>query len=401
MNANRNYLSSAFIKLLLLIVPLFGFIISYMIAMSSDAHLFKIGEPTIWLAVFFLLSIIVLITTPRGRIGSNVNNSYVLFVVTILFLSFLQAPFVSVGSRYVYIGFLCYLSCYLSFKEITSFDPTLRGFPVLLWMLFALIIYVFISTRIQSLTGFGEEKVFSTAYIVLYLFPILMVLSNNRMRIIGTLIVLISLFFSNKRGAVVAGSISVISYFIINRLFISPKRNNRIWPIVSVVLGLCAVLIFFNYLIESSDLYIFNRLSSIADDEGSGRKEIWGYVIAGIQDSSPMELLFGHGLESVRAITFGSTAHNDYLEVLYDFGIIAFIIYISFISVLLGHAVKLIKNKSYLAPAFFSSVFLFIIPSLYSHIIIYPQYFLIFSMFWGIEMGLEGAKPFNNCRNPF
>ena len=209
------------------------------------------------------------------------------------------------------------------------------------------------------------------------------------MQILFAILILLVLLFSNKRGSLVAGGIAILIYFVVDFLFINSNKNNKIWRFslvaVVIVTGYSAIGSF----MESSDLFLLNRLTSIGEDEGSGRIDIWNGVVNGFSSSSSFELFFGHGLEATRVVTGGDTAHNDYMEILYDYGLLVFIVYLSFVFYLLKHSYYLIKVKSTLAPSYMASVLLFLIPSFYSHIVIYPQYFLLFCMYWGIEKSLE------------
>ena len=87
-------------------------------------------------------------------------------------------------------------------------------------------------------------------------------------------------------------------------------------------------------------------------------------------------------------------AHNDILELLYDFGIIGAVIYFLFILSLFKNAIRHRKDKlkKPLYAAFFSSLTFFVIISLsncviYSSMIISP-----FMLAFGIYMGLLQAR---------
>ena len=377
-----------------LCIPLFCFLISTMEAMTNNVNIniIRIGNSTIWLVAFLVTSIIVLNKNLHYKVSKKFNNAYIILVCYIMLMSLLYIPFDEVGSRQVYVGLICYLTCFLSFRNLSIQDKLQQGFTQFLWACLIILIFIFISSRTQLVSLFDEDIVLSSAYIILYLFPITMLFSDKKMKLIYAGLVLLLLFFSNKRGAVITGFVSVLSFFVVNMLFIQNKKGRKILPTVSVFIGLYVIYLLIYKLIESSDLFIVNRIALTLDDEGSGRVEIWKAVLSGFEGSSVFELLFGHGLESVRGITGGSTAHNDYLEILYDYGIIAFLIYISFIFILFTHSIQLIKNKSHLAPSFFSSFLLFSLPSFFSHIVIYPHYFLTFSMYWGVVVGLEESS---------
>ena len=54
----------------------------------------------------------------------------------------------------------------------------------------------------------------------------------------------------------------------------------------------------------------------------------------------------------------GNLAHNDYLNTLYDYGIIGVAVYVSFLLSMIKELLLLIKKKSEIAPAFTFSIVL-------------------------------------------
>ena len=103
-----------------------------------------------------------------------------------------------------------------------------------------------------------------------------------------------------------------------------------------------------------------------------------------ISSSNIIQLLFGHGYNSVLADNpLGFSAHNDFLEILYDFGVFAFLLYCALYFRIYRFCRKLVERKSKYAGAMLFSVCLLIINSMVSHIYIYPFYASIFALVWG------------------
>ena len=71
---------------------------------------------------------------------------------------------------------------------------------------------------------------------------------------------------------------------------------------------------------------VTNRFEAMNEDEGNGRLDIYSDVFVQYLDSDLFSQLFGHGYNMVSVVLKGPSAHNDFLEVLYDYGIIGFII---------------------------------------------------------------------------
>ena len=78
------------------------------------------------------------------------------------------------------------------------------------------------------------------------------------------------------------------------------------------------------------------------------------------------------------------SAHNDFLEIIYDYGIVGFALYISFLVMLIRTGIKMQKMHYEYASAFMGTVIMVIVMSMTSHLIIYLNYYVIIFMFWAI-----------------
>ena len=90
------------------------------------------------------------------------------------------------------------------------------------------------------------------------------------------------------------------------------------------------------------------------------------------------------GFDTVKGkdITMALSAHNDFLEVLYDFGAIGFIFYVLIHLSLIKWTLRLFRARSELAFPVLISYVCFIVMSMVSHLILYPTYFGLLTAFW-------------------
>lgn len=84
---------------------------------------------------------------------------------------------------------------------------------------------------------------------------------------------------------------------------------------------------------------VANRFSQMQDDGGSGRDKIYKKLLDEFELSGVVNLSFGHGFSAVEEV-LGLPAHNDFLEILYDFGLIPFMVYLLFILKILSENIK-------------------------------------------------------------
>lgn len=221
------------------------------------------------------------------------------------------------------------------------------------------------------------------SYCVLYFLPFAFCLKNKFLRNTAITVCIISMLLSFKRGGLISLLCGLFVFSII-RVFEIEDGSKKIKNIFLMVLFF-AILIggiyIFNDYFED---FLFYRFSVIESGGGSGRNEIYLHVIDMITNSSWPELFIGHGWNSVlRDNYLGFSAHNDFLECIYDVGLVAFCVYILLYVKLFFYSLYLIKRKSFFAAPFASSAAIFLSSSLVSHILLYVYFFSIFSFFWG------------------
>lgn len=120
-------------------------------------------------------------------------------------------------------------------------------------------------------------------------------------------------------------------------LFIYIKLNNKkTFPYI-VVLGVCFfVLIVLASPISEKFLNTANRANTGMDPLEaftSGRSVFWSYDVLNIFKSKPFELIFGHGVNwlfNLNYAYFGNPlwAHNDFIQILSDYGLLGLCIYL-------------------------------------------------------------------------
>ena len=165
------------------------------------------------------------------------------------------------------------------------------------------------------------------------------------------------------------------------------------WLLLIATIVFCFYV--FNYFSEA----LIGRFSNLESDQGSGRTIIYSNILSDFSSSDTFHVIFGHGFKSVRLITWpNELAHNDLLELLYDFGIIGFVIYLLYLITLLKNALRHRKeslNKSLYSSFLSSLVLYFIISSLncviYSTMIITP-FMLAFGIYTGLLSSGKGLK---------
>lgn len=189
-------------------------------------------------------------------------------------------------------------------------------------------------TLINDRWGDSENVVTNTGYFFVALIPYTFLWKKNKIFSMGILMVLLYFIIqSSKRGALIVGAMGLIIFIFYHLYIIKSKKifQNLIFTISGFL-----IVILFLYNTYINNEFLINRLAGI-DEGGSGRNIIyWNLWNNWYESNSFLRYLFGFGFVSTILYSgTGNLAHNDWLEVLTNFGLIGVVIYIGlFISII-------------------------------------------------------------------
>ncbi len=260
----------------------------------------------------------------------------------------------------------------------------------------SLFIVTFIAVSVQYFHIYYVANQYNTANIGVSYFPLLVLpfIFLNKSKLIKLAALLLTTFIiitSGKRGGLLALVLGIAVYLFCRIHLIDSKRE-KISFIVITCIAILSVVIVLSLNLHDMDFSsnLFDRITNIANDKGSGRLFIWQKVISDIGDSDMLSFLFGHGYRSV-AIDYGPNlvpAHNDFLEVFYDFGLIGLIMYIFIWILLIKKALYLYRTKNEYTPTFCFMLSLYFIFSMIS-IVLYYFWITYILLMIGLVTGRE------------
>lgn len=135
---------------------------------------------------------------------------------------------------------------------------------------------------------------------------------------------------------------------------------------------LTAFIAVFAYIGTMGDNNIFERFESIQEDNGSGRTDVWNEAWRLINNQGIFTYFVGNGFNTVvHNSRYVLSAHNDYLEAWFDFGLIGMLLYIISLLLLFKDILKCLKAKKEYAPAMSILGVLIVVLTMISHIAIY------------------------------
>ena len=268
-----------------------------------------------------------------------------------------------------------------SFHFVSKNNNRINTIRLLFFIIFVLSASLFINNRFISL-----ESQTNVIYFSIFLFPWVLLTNKKWMR--NTFLVLMTFFalLSMKRSLLIAIALVWVVWVF------RTMRSARLWRRLLVLLFAAGVLVvLYRYIDSVSEGFLYERITREETDEGNNRLAIYGSVIEMIIHSDAYSLLFGHGHNAVYG-ALGISAHNDFLECIYDYGLIILSLYVSLWVFVIRRCVKLYKENSVLFLPYLSSVSLFACQSLFEHLLLYTSWFNYLVIFWGCTEALLERK---------
>jgi O-antigen ligase len=254
------------------------------------------------------------------------------------------------------------------------------------------VLITFIQTyQIQLLNSLTGDARAGSLYFYLFLLPLFLMSNKMYIRFGAIVFVASSMIFSLKRGGFVSFGLALIVYY-----FVSIRISNKKVKVKNLLLLITSLIALYAVIALGFQTYadeLMSRLESMGEDEGSNRLEVYKATWNMITNSDAFSLWFGHGWDSVvRNSPVNLSAHNDFLEVIYDFGILALFFYLYLYYRLFKSMFILIRNKSEYAPALAFSLITFTVNSTVAHILIYLYNMVVFALVWGYILGKEKQR---------
>lgn len=196
---------------------------------------------------------------------------------------------------------------------------------ILLWT-FAIIVLSIAKFLTKSGVDDVAEVTNNMGYLFVGIIPLIPLLKNKTItQYILLIICMVMIILSMKRGAILVASCSLIP-FIISQW----KQNiggKQIVLLVMTIAFFIGIVYFVQYMLQNSD-YMLERLEATKDGDSSKRDllffDLWHYFT---DNASLTEQLFGGGANRTLLVS-DNYAHNDWLEILINQGILGIIIYV-------------------------------------------------------------------------
>jgi len=145
--------------------------------------------------------------------------------------------------------------------------------------------------------------------------------------------------FGAKRGNIVS---MIIPFYL---LFRAKSRLKSFSSEVIAIIGFAALAVFAYYTMIGSD-YLMGRIEKTIEGDSSGRDVIYATALdTWLNGEHSYNLFLGAGTDATMHL-MGVRAHNDWLEILVDFGLLGAVFYLAFFVCLLKTAWRNKKNRT-------------------------------------------------------
>ena len=287
-------------------------------------------------------------------------------------------------------------SVYFVFYSIARYDYSEKVINILIKyiipLLYILTVIIYFSFRRFSLeTNVGAFEADNSVFFVLALLPFVFLLSK-RYKYIFLILAIAAAFYSFKRSAALYTAIIIVISLYFD--FWYHKKISLFKTVIITIILVIGLVYGLTYLNNSTDGFLLSRFENISDDGGSGRIDIWKDTLNKFKASGIELQIAGHGFNAViKASPF--SAHNDFLEMLYDFGIIGLSLYILFIILMVFCILKYKNLDDRYYQAGIVMLTIFFIMSMVSHLWLYPSFYGYLVSFLGVVNGRIQRRKFD------
>ena len=307
-------------------------------------------------------------------------------IATLVSITSLLDQSLSINSLYTFL-MVPYSVIVMYCFYFASYDNSFTRKILFLTFVFCLIINLY---NVATYKIWGAKRALaSDIYFSLTLFPFsLLIVKNRIIKLLCISGMFLASFLSAKRTAFIGFIISMLLYVMVKETNKGSSIKHIVKLLSSLIILSVILFITSDYIDSYFNLGLFERLNQLQEDGGGGRADIYEQVFTAFKVSPWYQKLFGHGMFETLNVC-GFMAHNDFLEVLYDYGLIAFASIVSFYLALIKKGIDLAKRKSEYAPSFVSSIAIGLLLSMFSYMLVYFTYVTSLSAYWGYVLKLE------------
>lgn len=237
---------------------------------------------------------------------------------------------------------------------------------------YVLLCAVLFMLNFYSLNSAGISWQYIESYFLIASVPLVLGLRKYKAALIW-LIVICSIFAAKRTGF-----ITLILTLLLTANF-KKLLVPTFWKSFPKYIFISIILLSLSFFVLGDQAQtLYDRFANISEDGGSGRDIVYAEVWNMIKSSDYSHIIWGHGYNQIREdAELGFSAHNDFLEIIYDFGICGLFAFCGFVAS--ASNIRTYRTFSYPQK---SALLVFVILSLFSHLVLVTSYVIPILVFW-------------------
>lgn len=230
----------------------------------------------------------------------------------------------------IYMSLLPIYAFYVFARQDLLTEDRLRFFTIVFFLVAIASFYDYQRMALLMVENNREEVTNNAGYVFASLIPLIPVYWRKPLLqyvLLG--VCMLFVLIGMKRGAIIGGVISSVWLLLesFRQKNIEGKRDRRsYWRLLGTIAIVIGAVYAVQYMINTSD-YFNQRITLTLEGDYSGREIMYGsYFNWYINQSNVFNQLFGNGADATLRF-FTDYAHNDWIEMLIDNGLIATVLY--------------------------------------------------------------------------
>lgn len=335
------------------------------------------GIWNIFQGIFVLSGVILLCKNGRSILRLPPAKTFVGFSFYIWILSLPALGNFSISSLFYFIVIPFAAMSMAVFYYYNSKTDTKDGAFIIVAAFYAFAFLFFLERRASFF--YDISAMTANAYYVICLLPVALLFHPKKLSFVPFVVTFIVVIFSGKRTGILALALMLTTYYYDSTQSVLKKIGSLLgFGIIAV-----AAYYVYSYFRVQYNIDVLSRIENLSEDGGSGRDRIWLTILVDFVHSHPIEMLFGHGHGSVAALR-GGQAHNDFIQVLYEYGIFALLAYIYFYYKLFTTWIRMKRMQYPNAKHFVLTLIVALFMANFSFFIVEPRIILCCSLCWGL-----------------
>ena len=328
-----------------------------------------ISDPLINLSILalVLIGIIIIVGNIKYIVFKGIHLIAFLWIVGMFFV-FLY----NIGN------WLMFLRCILwpiLFESTYIYTLRIKRVDYILYRFYHIVVVIGIIIFFESMIfySFGDSS--NMIYFIILTTPFLLQTNNRNYLLFLLICVTILSILSSKRSIILAMGLFWIIIGIINCI---QKKQVFLTLVLGIIISITSVYSF--QYIDKINGSISSRMES--DDITSGRNAIYEMTWLMIVNSPSENIIIGHGHDTVRQHSLlRISAHNEWLEILYDYGVLMLILYLCLWIYMIKKWIYLYKSQSRYLTSYTMCLCIWAVMSMVSQLVVYVSYVLYLFMF--------------------